>query len=72
MKKVAKEEFLKGINFQQNIPFATIQELMNSNAQFVMEISIGLSMFSKNILFDHLNCYSSCSLFLPQKVFYEL
>lgn len=41
---IDKQKFIQGVNFRQKIPYQTIKQLMSSNAQYIIELSISQKM----------------------------
>jgi hypothetical protein len=44
MNRITKVEFFEGVNFKQDFSYAMILKLMNSNAQFIIDMCIDLQM----------------------------
>lgn len=44
MKRIKFEEFLNSVDFQRNMPYREVRELMNSNAQTVITMSAHIGM----------------------------
>jgi len=45
MNQISKVEFFEGVNFRQDFSYATIRKLMNTNAQFIIDMCVDLNMF---------------------------
>lgn len=45
MSLISKEEFLKGANFREMITYSNTKKMMNSNAQFIIDLSIKVKMY---------------------------
>jgi hypothetical protein len=65
MKRISYPEFLEGVNFRHNLSYASVQRLMNSNAQTVIELSTIIGMFPHQFLLDHRHRDPPGPLFLP-------
>lgn len=65
MKRISYPEFLEGVNFRHNLPFASVQRLMNSNAQTVIELSTIIGMSPHQLLLHHRHRHPPRPLLLP-------
>lgn len=41
---IDKQKFIQGVNFRQKISYEMIKQLMNSNAQYIIELSTSQKM----------------------------